>query len=364
MNIRPSNAHIWVVCPGMVRLSQGALPDDDEDNTVREEGTACHWLAHWTTVWGDPVPEGAPAPNGVAVDSDMLDAVGMYLGAVKHWPNPRFEVAVKCHTIHPMLEGTPDVFSWDPATRTLRIGDLKYGYRYVAADGNWQLVCYVAGVMQLLGLTTAQVLRIELMICQPRAGGVRVATMCMARVLELWDVLRAAALEACSPFPRCVTNPHCVSCEGRHQCTALQSAALTVLDATHAATPDALPFAAAENELRMLKWAADIVNARIEGLEQQVVHGMTRKGESSRHWEMRSTPGRLAWRPESVPVVQQMAKLAGIQVMKPPQLVTPTQAKKLLGESLVNAHATRPPGARKLVPTDASRWARIFGESK
>lgn len=363
MNIRPSNAHIWVVCPGMVRLSQGALPDDDEDNTVREEGTACHWLAHQIGT-GRTVAEGTLAPNGVAVDSDMIDAVAMYLDAVSHWPNPRFEVPVQCHAIHPMLEGTPDVFSWDAATGTLRIGDLKYGYRPVEAEGNWQLLCYVAGVMQLLGLGLlgGQVQRVELMICQPRAGGVRVATMGMGQVLELWNVLRNAALEACGPSPRCVTNPHCISCAGRHQCTALQTAALTVLDATHAATPDALPFEAAENELRMLKWARDIIDARCEGLEQQVIHAMTRQGQPSRHWEMRNTLGRLTWRPESIHVVQQMAKLAGVQVIKPPQLVTPTQAKKLLGESLVNAHATRPPGAKKLVPTDAGRWARIFGE--
>ena len=347
----------------MVRLSQGALPDDDEDNAVREEGTACHWLAQQTAT-GHPIAEGAPAPNGVAVDSDMFDGVAMYLAAVAHWPNPRFEVPVKCHLIHPALEGTPDVFSWDAVTGTLRIGDLKYGYRHVAADGNWQLLCYVAGVMQLLGLTPAQVHRVELMICQPRAGGVRTASLLMPRAVDLWDVLRNAAIEATGPNPRCVTNRNCVSCEGRHQCTALQTAALTVLDATHAATPNALPFAAAENELRVLKWAADIANARIEGLEQQVSHEMKRNGASSRHWEIRSTPGRLAWREESIPTVQQMAKLAGIQVMKPPQLVTPTQAKKLLGESLVNAHAVRPKGANKLVPTDAGRWARIFGDSK
>jgi len=361
MLLRPSSASTWVVCPGMVRLSQGALPDDDEDNTVREEGTACHWLAHQTTL-GAPVQEDIAAPNGVAVDSDMCDAVAMYLDAVAHWPNPRFEVPVKCHVIHPKLEGTPDVFSWCPTTGTLRIGDLKYGYKYVAADGNWQLLCYVAGVIQLLGLYTNQVQRVELMICQPRAGGVRVAVLDMNRVCELWHVLQTAAVEAMSDAPRCITNPNCVGCAGRHQCQALQSAALTVLDATHAATPDALPFAAAENELRVLKWAADIVNARIEGLQQQVTHEMKRKGASSRHWELRRTEGRLAWRPDRVDTVVQMAKLAGIQVMKPPQLVTPTQAKKLLGESLVNAHATRPNGAEKLVPTDAGRWARIFGE--
>lgn len=347
----------------MVRLSQGALPDDDEDTTVREEGTACHWLAHQTAI-GEHIGDGAAAPNGVAVDSDMFDAVAMYLDAVKHWPSPQFEVPVKCHMIHPMLEGTPDVFSWCPTTRTLRIGDLKYGYRYVAADGNWQLLCYVAGVLQSLGLLASQVQRVELMICQPRAGGVRVAALGMHRVGELWQVLQNAAVEALSDSPRCITNPNCVSCEGRHQCPALQSAALTVLDATHAATPDALPFAAAENELRVLKWAADIVNARIEGLEQQVTHEMKRKGASSRHWELRRTEGRLAWRPERIDTVAKMAALANIDIWKPLQLVTPTQAKKLLGESLVNAHATRPPGAEKLVPTDAGRWARIFGDSK
>lgn len=355
--LRPSSAHRWVQCPGSVRLSEGTLPDDDQDNTVREEGTACHWLAH-QLLTGKQVAEGTTAPNGVQVDADMFDAVEMYRAAIAEWPEPHFEEFVNCAPIHPECAGTPDVWSWDASSKTLRIGDLKYGFRFVAAEDNWQLLCYAAGVVRTFGIAPD---RIELMICQPRGGGVRTHTITVDQAMAAWATLCKTARAALSETPECRTGNHCGQCEGRHKCVALQTASLGVLDATHAATPDYLPFAAAENELRMLKWAADIVTSRITGLEQQVVHEM-RNGQPSRHWEMRSTPGRLAWKPESIPVVLDLAKLAGIEVVKPGQIVTPTQAKKLLGESLVNAHATRPAGALKLVPTDAGRWARIFGD--
>jgi len=363
--LRPSAAAVWVICPGMLRMSAGVV-FDDADPTVREEGTACHLAAHNQCI-GQPVAVGTIAPNGVEIDGDMLEACGLYQSAIAAWPTaaPRyFETPTHCADIHPECGGTPDVFAWCPVTRTIYLGDLKYGYRPVHAYANWQLLCYVSGVMRHFGLQAHDVERVEFMIVQPRAYGrdpVQSAVMPMHEVLQYWETLRNAALQAVALDSVCVTNSACLDCEGRHQCPALRSAALRVLDAAHAATPEALPFAAAENELRVLTWARGIVDARISGLEQQVKHGMT-NGQRAMHWDLEPSTARLRWRDGVAEQVRAIGKLTGANIEKPSELITPTQAKKLLGENLVNMLAERPPGALKLVPSDAQKWARIFGD--
>lgn len=345
----------------MVRMSRGVVLDDT-DTTVREEGTACHWAAHQIFT-GHPVREGDVAPNGVAIDAEMLDAVEVYRAAIAAWPTDAvryFEEPVHCAAIHPECGGTPDVFAWDAPSATLYVGDLKYGYRPVQAERNLQLMCYVAGVASRFAVFPR---RVVLMICQPRGGGVRQAEHTPQDVHAVWEELRAAAELAVQPDAPLRINPGCAQCAGRHQCPALQTAALDVMDASMGGTPDHLPFPAAENELRLLQRARDIVDARISGLEQQVQHEMKR-GAASRWFEMRPGQSRLKWREGSEQIVRAMARLMGVSIEKPAQLVTPTQAKKLLGENLVAMHAERQPGALKLAPFDASKWARKFEEGK
>jgi hypothetical protein len=87
-----------------------------------------------------------------------------------------------------------------------------------------------------------------------------------------------------------------------------------------------------------------------------------KRGQPSQHWELKPAAGRLKWRPESAERVRTISKLLGVNTDKPAELITPTQAKPLLGEDLVNMLAERPNGALKLVPADAQFWARIFGD--
>lgn len=364
--VRPSAAPAWVVCPGMLRLSAGQVCAD-QDTTVREEGTACHWGAYMAFT-GHAVHAGIEAPNGVALTDEMLDAIEIYRAAMAAWPTTatrHFELPVHCADIHEECGGTLDAGAWCPDTRTLFVGDLKYGFRHVSAWQNWQLLCYVSGLMRHFYLTPDDVQRVVLTIVQPRGYGqlpVRQAVYTMAEVLPLWETLRISAAAAMALDSVCVTNPGCGDCDGRHQCTAIQSAALSVLDACHAATPDNLPFAAAENELRMLKWARDIVDARISGLEQQVTHGIKR-GALSRHWEMRESMTALKWNMGAADKVKTIANLLGVEVTKPAQVITPTQAIPKLGKELVALHAQRIPSGPKLVPVDPDKWRRIL-ESK
>lgn len=360
--LRPSAAPVWVVCPGMVRLTDG-LEDGDDDPTTREEGTACHWVAHQTAL-GQPIP--AVAPNGIEIDDDMLDAVDLYMRAVHAWPTNGqryFEQPVHCFGIHEQCGGTLDVSAWDWHTYTLYLGDLKYGFRSVQPD-SWQLICYIDGEMRRLGVQPKQVV---LMICQPRDygrdGQVKQITLSWEEVAPKLAYLRERAAIAMGDKPPCTTGPQCANCLGRARCEAVRNAAGTAFDMTCDSTPHALPFAAAENELRMLQWAKGVLDARISGLEQQVEHGITKGGERSRFYGMERGAGKLKWNEGAAAHVVGLAQIMGKSVEKPLQLITPTQATRVLGEEVVKMYAQRVPTAPKLTLHDAGKWRRIFGKN-
>src|ERR1700761_8147814 len=107
--LRPSGAHAWTVCAGYERMTEGrALADVEQDDQIREEGTAGHWLAQ-QMAHGASVPEGTLAPNGVHITDEIIDCVIGYLQALAAWCVPvHIERTMRLPTIRDDMEGTPD----------------------------------------------------------------------------------------------------------------------------------------------------------------------------------------------------------------------------------------------------------------
>lgn len=366
MILRPSKAATWVKCHGNPSLSEHfpCYDADDSDAAVREEGTACHWAAYQHAASGQRVPVGTLAPNGVAITSEMHDAHDLYFQAVAQWgvlPNGtyRYELPVKATRIHPNVEGTCDVGAYNPVTKTIYIGDLKYGYKYVPVINNWQLICYAVGLQEYYGIESDNDLYYEFLIVQPRAADPVRRWRCHATFLRGHiNQLTNAANAATGPNPLCTVNPGCLDCEGASICSTVQSAALGALDTSLEATPHGLPFSHAEWELRKLQYARDVIDARITGLEGQIMHGL-RSGQSSRFFAMEQGLGRKTWRdPDTVAAI---ARLMGVNIYKPSDLITPTQAEKLLPAGIIDQHSQRKPGSTKLVPIESSKIGRKLG---
>lgn len=349
----------------------GIPPDqDDEDIEVREEGTACHWVAHQLGL-GHSVAVDTLAPNGVAVTDEMLIAAQAWIELVRAWGtdvNTWFEQPLHCRRIHDECGGVADAIGHALMRRVIYVADLKYGFRFVDVRENWQLICYAAGVLDALGLLDTSV-DIEFMIYQPRSyhrdGPVRRWRIPATDLRPFVNQLASAAEKALGSVthavhgvPEVTLNAGCGRCAARYRCTAAQNAALGVLDEVHKATPHDLPFAAAEDELRRLQWARDVVDARITGLEGQVLHLM-RKGAISKHFEFESKAGREVWK--DVEQARATAQLYGVSLDKEPALITPTQAKAKLPAFVLSKLAHRPKSALKLVPSDPEKWRRIFG---
>lgn len=361
MVLRPSGAWQWRKCAAYASL---VMADDDvpeDDTEIREEGIACHWAA------ATGAQEGATAPNGVAVDSDMVDAVTVYRNALAAWGVPVVqEQEAHCFGIHHLLKGTPDADGWCPTTRTLYIADLKYGFRYVDHVMNPQLLCYADGVARRYGLQSIMDCnRVVFLIVQPRhysSEMVRTWSATPSELLPEMENLRAAAHRAFAPNPVGTINEGCHRSSCRMQCATYRAAALDAasLYMSYGATPERLPFEFQELELRHMNMAADILHGYKTGLEQQVQHAI-KNGARSRFFEMRQEMTPLQWDQDAIPKMRAMAEIMGVNIDKEQQTITPTQAKKQLGEQVVNMYARRHPKPLKLRPTDVKVWRRIFG---
>lgn len=356
MILRPSGAGLWGVCAANPSL---AVPDDvdtDDDTETRDEGIACHWAA------ATGAPEGVTAPNGIEIDAEMMDAVSLWWQTLRQWSAPVvIETPVHCAGIHEILRGTPDAMGYDPVTFTLYLADLKYGYRYVTEIRNKQLLCYMDGAWRYFG--KPPVARIVFTIVQPRcysaSGPVR-TWECMPHEVET-DIaaLMLAAHNAMQPNPRGTLNPGCRSCSGRHQCETIRTASGAIADASGSATPTDLPFAAQEYELRYVTDAIDVLTAYQTGLQQQVAFTI-KKGQRSKYYEIATELTPLKWNADTTEKVRSVARMMGVSVDKPSQIITPTQAKAVLGENVVGLFAQRLNKAPKLRPVDAEKWRKMF----
>lgn len=364
MQIRPSSIARIVACPGALRMSAGAPQwmDDYGDSTVREEGTACHWVAHEKTLGRHPAI-GTLAPNGVAVTEDMHIAADIYLHATRSvgCHTLRYEMPISIPSISANCAGTPDAAGVGISARgrpLVFVGDLKYGFRIVDVWPNYQLLTYATGIADLQGWRIEDC-DIQLTIAQPRKwhrqGYVRTVLKTGEEAAEQVQIIRNAVSVAEGQNPPLQPGEHCGFCPGRARCSAAdRSVHAFSFDTANDLTP-----IQAEDELAYLLEREVLLKARITGLSAQVDHA-ARTGQQLRKFERVRTTGKLMWRPDDIPKVRALGKLMGVAIENEPELVTPTQAKKLLPPMVVDSYAHRSPGAFKLERQDPSRWVEFF----
>jgi uncharacterized protein DUF2800 len=363
---RPSGAATWVVCTGNIDM-RSMFPDapDEADSEVTEDGTACHWLAA-ETYNGIVHQEDTLAPNGRVLTEEMFYGVDMYLRAVAAWPNvvPVCEKSVRIDRILLGMSGTPDMWAYNPTTRTLHIADLKFGFRFVEVWENWQLICYACGLLDLLGLSWVDT-RIEFTIVQPRArhreGPVRTWTVNANKLIPFIDTLHGAAKRATEYVP----NPGCYDCPGRHICVAYQNSAMRACEIsysggnTHELSPAALG-----KELAVLKDAEKKIKGRLSGLEVAAEH-IIKRGGIVPGWTLAATWARETWREGTEIEIRTLAEkfYNNAPVCKPVKLITPNQARAFLPESIVAMYAHKPSTGAKLTKQDPLAARKAFGDT-
>lgn len=365
--IAPSSLHITTPCPGSVQLSR-AMPElpKTEDEL---DGDAAHWVALWAAYHQLELTSlsGQTAPNGVEITDEMIDGALLYVDTVGETPGAG-EVQIPITRIHHLkCGGTPDWWTWNAATRTLRVIDYKFGYRYVEIWENHQLVAYAIGLIDFLGIDEDNI-TLELVIVQPRCyhpdGPVRTWRVAPSRLRGLVNQMHHSAGQALEPNPPTQSGPHCLDCRARSACLTFQRTTSNILDFCGTAQPNLQTPDDVGRELALIMDMRDRLKGRQTGLEAMAEH-YAQQHKTVTGFSMASSPGRLKWlEGVSVDEVEGMVQaLTGKTALKPPTLLTPTQTKKLFPKvdaAVIDTYANRPNGAMKLVRDNMAKLSRIF----
>lgn len=342
------------------------------DSVEAAEGEAAHW-ALAEQLAGRLVDVGQIAPNGVVLTGEMCDAadrVSDYVVQVlaPHGLKPsdgQIEQRVQIPRVHPMSWGTPDYLIWLPTTplRTLFILDFKFGHRFVDEHENRQIVEYIAGATEGINDNDGGC-DIVAVIAQPRSyspkGSIRKWRTRLLALRALINVQSNAAHEALGPGPRAQVGPECRDCRARHACPALQAAGYSAMDEARHVTPIVLDPTSASLELRLARRSLDLLKARVDGLEQQVMAAL-KAGSTVPGWKVEHSGGRKVWASPPAAVIA-AGQMLGIDVAKRPEPITPLQAvEKGMHPDVVEAMSKRQSGGASLVEDDGSHARRIFG---
>lgn len=231
VNLRPSSAHKWVNCPGSP-LAESAYPNTR--SRIADEGTVAHHIASRALTTGEWPTDGDEFEiledgsvflelldsdaDTIAHTEEMREAVAKYTAAVRSYAGfdeLRVEESVDMsYLLGEGAQGTPDAWHYNLETKTLTVHDLKYGFREIEAEGNWQLVCYAFSISEKL---TLPVKYFRLVIHQPRLGGRVVEhTYSAEELIQMVRVVSAAAGWAKMPNPLRTAGPWCT----KHYCKA------------------------------------------------------------------------------------------------------------------------------------------------
>lgn len=351
----PSGADAWVHC-ALWPTMNARYPSGDTD--ASEEGTAAHWVVAERT-WGVVHQAGDRAPNGFVVTKEMLDGADLWLRAVRPVLGQELHVeeTLPPSKYAPDNWGTPDLWTWSEASRTLDVYDYKFGHGYVPAT-TWQLVNY-AGLV-LATMETDLDVTVRLHIVQPRCYDAEPHRTHATRASHLRaqvNRLTNAAAEAHHPEPKACTGSHCKHCPGRHACSALQRDGFASMDEAFRTTPQELPPGALAVEMQLVERALERLQARVTGLREQCL-SLAREARLP-GWSIERGRGTKKWKGDPDHVVA-MGEAFGITLSKKVVAVTPGQAIAAgLPAEIVDAISTTTAGPEKLVPR--ADLSAIFG---
>lgn len=330
--IRPSELYRIARCPGSLAMQHG-LPD--ADNEEAREGTAVH-ESFAALFLGTAFHEGDTASNGVVFTRTMLDGGKTFHKAcTKRYKGEWIiERSLAIPRVHPQCGGTPDARSYDAVNRHIRIGDLKWGHRYVDVFNNEQLLAYLAGYVDELGINglEEQHTLVTLFIVQERAyrpnGPVTEWTFLLSDVRAQLNILRSNVETSLLAGAVCNPGPHCRDCLADSRCIALQRESAAIMAQCYIAEQFELDQEMCGRELSRLRWALDTIKVRVEGLEAQA-ENLMHQGKAVPGWTLERTRSREEWDPAKVDFVVGMAETLGIDVCKKREPLTVKQARAL-----------------------------------
>lgn len=307
----PSASERWIACPGSIALSDG-LPN--ESSVYAWEGTCAHTLGEqclrngfnadrflgWYADDQGIRPKSPPGKAGVEITEEMAEAVQLYLDTCRAEVKPGDEWAVEERVyLNDEIYGTADFYRYRAETKHLLVADYKHGRGVsVEVQDNTQALIYAVGALNKLN--NRGVAAIEVVIVQPRNGGVKRATYTPVELLEWWAGIEQAAQRTKLPDAPLVPGDHCRFCPAAGICTALRQRSFEIAQMDFSDTGEIVttnPESYSPDELGKLLGQIDLVEVWLNRVREFAHHEATR-GRCPPGWKLVQSRPVRKWKSE------------------------------------------------------------------
>jgi len=372
MSLSASRAFLETLSPNQQRTYAGA-------NTAARQGTTAHAVSeakanHMLGRIEDEelettLLELAVTPaEGEDYDDEMdeytneyVDLIGQYVderGAENIRIESRVSASIPLDNLHEgevyVVHGSADCIGLPTEDHPdLLVADLKYGSGIdVEVEENSQARIYALGALEELtdedGVLTVDIETVTLVIAQPRLGGIKIWTESLDDLLDWRDDVLSPALTAAlygenegatyNPSPKA-----CQFCPARGRCPALAQERMeaaadlfeviqeTEFESGIGSFPETTSMSN-EQLGSLLNQISGLVDL-LPDLKEEAQRRLHRGEEIPGRWLVNYSPPRR-WKPED-PHPALVKKIGGVKVKtlyKPPALMSPAQAEKVLGE--------------------------------
>jgi len=382
--LAPSAAKRWLNCPGSRTVCAGL---ESEDSAPAREGSFAHDIAQRC------LDEGKRAEDLIGVTSEcgdfvwdhtLADALQIYIDAVNDITFMADVALIEQKVVVDPEQnwGTSDVVAWDE--ETLDIIDLKFGWFYVSAKMNEQMMNYAVAALMSLDDLPSTLKTVRMTIVQPRHFNeddlVRTAVMTIGEIRQWADRVLMPGIEKTNdPKARLVPGDYCTFCPGRlGKCIAFQSEALAVaeevfpegdLDEKPATPP--LPDLLSPTRLKAVLDNADMLRDWLKACEKHAKTQM-QAGLEIPGYKVVNSVGNRKWKDEKK--VRAALKNVGVNPIAE-RTISPAQAKQALTDGtgkekqeFIDQFCDRPITGATLVSDDDPRPAltnaSVFPEEK
>jgi hypothetical protein len=250
------------------------------------------------------------------------------------------ETQFNCLFTKPAMRGICDFYSVQG--NILHVVDYKHGRYPIPAHENWQLLIYAAAINHY-GLDGGAAI-IRLHIYQPQSMDgetVKVWAINSADLKAYHEKIYNAANLALSEKPPACIGSHCRYCKAKAACPALYQASMQCAeDLILRELPTELTESEINNELLYLTHVKTILTDRFSALEALAIDRI-KKGKRLRDYALEPSFSHLEW---TCPLedVKKLGDIYGLNLLKPAEAITPTQAKKYKEiKSIVDAFSAR-----------------------
>jgi hypothetical protein len=357
------------------------------DTQESKEGTAAHWVgSECLTQWRTPNScdlfasdwLGKVAPNGVVIDDKMVEGAQIYVDDVLKVAQQfgglqkmLIEHRVYMPQIHELNWGTLDCCLALLANNVVYLWDYKHGHRAVDAEGNLQMIDYLAGIMHELGVNGHDDQHIDFVIrvVQPysyhASGAVSEWRGKLSELRPYINQLTHKAHEAMTN-PTMTAGKHCRDCSAVGTCATGRRYMYALADYVNEPyTIDTMTGHDLATERNILRDALAVGKSRLQAIEDELAHrikagdgstGLTVESKQSNRWYW-NIPAEQA-----VTLCAQFgADVGRVDVLTPKQAMAKVDAA-MRGpfEQTLKAVIKPPTTSLQLIPADESLTSRAF----